>query len=300
MKAPRNRAGLARRHLLIVAGLVALGLYLLLKLSTVIVEAGYRGVVFSRTGGVREVSLDEGLHLIVPLVWDVRQYSVRSLTYTTGDEARTGEIPGGEPVDALSSDGQKITMYLSLRFHLEPEEVWRVHRDVGEEYVPKIIKPSLRSEARMAVAAYPGIELYSTARYALAEGIEKRLATKLAPQNVVVEQVLIRDIRLSEQFQQAIEQKQIAQQDALRMDYVVKKQKEEKKQAIILAEGDARAIQLKGRALASYPELVQWEYVNGLPQDVEVVVTDTNTIINLGDLLGRKPATAQVQPAPGQ
>jgi hypothetical protein len=40
--------------------------------------------------------------------------------------------------------------------------------------------------------------------------------------------------------------------------------------------------------------------VNGLPQDVEVVVTDTNTIINLGDLLGRRPATAQVQPAPGQ
>ncbi|MBM3501117.1 MAG: prohibitin family protein, partial [Armatimonadetes bacterium] len=275
-RAPQR--GAAKRSALVIAGAVAVALYILLRASTVVVGAGHRGVVFSRSAGVRATSLDEGLHFIVPLVWDVRQYSVRSLTYTTGAEPRTGEIPGGEPVDALSSDGQKISMHISLRFHLDPGKVWQVHRDLGEDYVAKIIKPELRSEARMAVAAYPGIELYSTARYALQEAIQKRLTTKLAAQSIVVEQVLIRDIILSAQFQHAIEQKQIAQQDALRMDYVVKKQQEEKKQAIILAEGEARAIELKGHALASYPELVQWEYVNGLPPDVEVVVTDTDTI----------------------
>ena len=298
MTATWTRHGAAKRPLLITSVLIAAGVYIVLRLSTVVVEAGQRGVVFSRSGGVREVSLSEGLHFIVPFVWEVRPYSVRSLTYTAGAQVREGEIPGGEPVDALSADGQHVSMHVSLRFHLDPDKVWQVHRDIGEDYVAKIIKPQLRSEARMAVAAYPGIDVFSTARYQLQGAIQKRLASGLARQNIIVEQVLVRDIVFSEQFQHAIEQKQIALQDSLRMDYVVKKQKEEKKQAILLAEGEARAIELKGHALASYPELVQWEYVSSLPKDLEVVVTDTDTIINLGDLLGQRKTGAQAQPQP--
>jgi len=289
----RLRRGTINRSLLIASLAIAAALLLLLRASTVVVQAGRRGVVFSQTAGIRPVSLDEGLHFIVPFVWNVRQYSVRSLTYTLGAEPRTGEIPGGEPVDALTSDGQRVSLHLSLRFHLDPDKVWQVHRDLGEDYVPKIIKPELRSETRMAVAAYAGIDVFSKERYNLQAEVLRRVKAKLAAQNILVEQVLVRDIIFSSQFQHAIEQKQIAQQDALRMDYVVKKQQEEKKQAVILAEGEAKAIELKGHALASYPELVQWEYVNKLPPDVEVVVTDANTIINLGDLLQKPPAPAQ-------
>lgn len=212
------------RSLLIGSFVTAVVVVLLLRASIVVIEAGNRGVIFSRAGGVLPVSLKEGIHFIVPFIWEVRQYSVRSLTYTMGPEVRRGEIAGGEPVDALSSDGQKVTMHISLRFHLDPDQVWRVHRDVGADYVSKIIKPQLRSESRMAVATYPGVDVYSVARYKLQAEIEERLRTKLAPHNIIVEEALVRDIIFSQQFKHAIEQKQIAQQDALRMDYVVRKQ----------------------------------------------------------------------------
>jgi prohibitin 2 len=299
MSAMHPQRGAVKRPLLVASLVVAVAVYIVLKASVVVVGAGERGVVFSRNVGVRAGALGEGMHLIVPFVWEVKPYSVRSLTYTLGAEPRPGEVPGGEPVDALSSDGQQVSLHVSLRFHLDPDKVWQVHRDLGEDYLAKIVKPELRSEARMAVAAYPGIDVYSTDRYKLQAELNKRLTAKLAAQNVVVEEVLVRDIIFSDQFQHAIEQKQIAQQDSLRMDYVVKKQQEEKKQAIILAGGEAQATELRGHVLASYPELVQWEYVDNLPSGLDVIVTDSNTIINLGDLLGgSKPAPAQQPQAP--
>jgi regulator of protease activity HflC (stomatin/prohibitin superfamily) len=297
MGALRASDGLARRPLLILLALAALAVLVLLKSGTVIVPAGHRGVIFSQSEGVREGTLDEGLHLIVPIIWEVRLYDVRSLTFTVGAEPRLGEIPGGEAVDALSSDGQQMSLHLSLRYHVDPDKTWRIHRDVGEDYLAKIIKPELRSEARMAVAAYPGADVYSKERYNLQQKIEDRLRKRLVAEDVVVEKVLLRDIIFSPQFQNAIEQKQIAQQESMRMEYVVKKQEEEKKQAIILAQGEAQAIRLKGQALTSYPELVQWEYVSGLPPNLDVVVTDAQTIINLGDLLQAKAPAATTPPA---
>ncbi len=302
MSTMRSQRGAAGRPALIAIVVLVLALYVVFRSCTVVVGAGQRGVVFSKSGGVRPGALGEGIHFIVPLIWEVKLYDVRSQTYTLGSQPTGAELQGGEPVDALSSDGQKVGLHVSVRFRLKPDEVWQVHRDIGEDYVVKIIKPQVRSDARTVVAAYPGIDVYSKERYTLQEKLQERLAEKLADRHIVVEEVLVRDITFSPQFQQAIEQKQIAQQDALRMEYVVRKQKEEKKQTVILAKGEAEAIKLKGHALGSYPEIVQWEYVNNLPDDINVVVTDAQTIISMTDLFqkrARQPE-AQQQPAAGQ
>lgn len=299
MTALRSRKGQARRPVLIVVVVILVAVWVVFRACTVVVPAGQRGVVFSKSEGVRPGALDEGMHFIVPLIWDVKMYDVRSQTYTLGSQPSEAELAGGEAVDALSSDGQKVRLHVSLRFHLKPDEVWQVHKDIGEDYVVKIIKPQVRSDARMVVAAYPGVDVYSKERYTLQSSLEERLKEKLDEHYIVVEEVLVRNITFSPQFQQAIEQKQIAQQDALRMEYVVKRQTEEKKQAIILATGEAEAIQLKGQALASYPELVQWEYVSKLPDDVNVVVTDAQTIISMTDLFKGRARQPEAQQQPG-
>jgi len=296
MRTLRPRLGAAghRTLLLVVVALVAL--YVALHSCVIVIGAGHRGVVYSKTQGVLEGTYGEGMHLIVPFVWEIVPYDVRSQTYTLGSQVRPAELPGGEALYAMTSDGQQVILDISVRYHLDPDQVWRIHQSIGQDYVSKIIKPQIRADARIVVANYPGIGVFSRQRYALESALEKRLAADLAPQHILVEEVLVRNIVFSEQFQQAIEQKQIAQQDALRMDYVVKKQQKEKEQAIIVARGEAEAIRLKGQALASYPELVQWEYVDNLPKDISVVVSDAQTIINVGELFGKKTA----QPAAGQ
>ncbi len=288
----RSRRGAAGHRTLILVIAACFVLTLILRASTVVIGAGERGVVYSKTHGVLEGTYGEGIHLIVPFVWEVVPYDVRSQTYTLGSQVRPAELAGGEPLNAMTSDGQQVILDLSIRFHLDPDQVWRIHQSIGQDYVSKIIKPQVRGDARIVAANYPGIEIFSQKRYALAQALEERLRTNLAPLYIIVEEVLVRNLVFSEQFQQAIEQKQIAQQNALRMDYVVKKQTQEKQQAIILARGQAEAIRLKGQALGSYPELVQWEYVNDLPSKPNVVVTDTQTIISLGDLFGKGQAPA--------
>ena len=285
----RSQRGAAKSPVLVIVVVVLVVLWLLFKACTVVIGAGDRGVVYSKSTGVRPGSLDEGIHFVVPLIWEVQRYSVRSQTYTMGQPGldKGSDIPSGEPVEGRSEDGQKVTLDISVRYHLSPDEVWELHRDIGEDYHSKIIKPQVRSDARMIISEYPGIDIFSLRRYEMQQKIEKRIKEALAPTYVIIEEVLVRNIYFSPEFQQAIEQKQIAQQDALRMDYVVKKQEKEKEKTITLARAEAEAIKLKGQVLASYPELVQWEYVNNLPEDLDVVVTDANTIINMGDLFDK-------------
>ena len=69
------------------------------------------------------------------------------------------------------------------------------------------------------------------------------------------------------------------------MKYILEQQEMEKKRKIIEAEGDAEAIRLRGKALAENPKLIQYEYVQKLSPNVQAVITDQSTIINLSDFL---------------
>ncbi|HJN18279.1 MAG TPA: prohibitin family protein [Armatimonadota bacterium] len=284
-----SRTGAAKKSGLIAIVAILVVAWFVFTACTVVIDAGSRGVVFSKASGFREQVLDEGIHFVVPVLWEIYPYDVRSQTYTLGSKVLDpdAEIDGGLAVDALSSDGQTVTLHVSMRFHLDPEKVMQIHQDLGETYVTKIIKPQVRSSVRDEANRYPSVNIYSEDRQELQDAIQKELTKELAKNHIIVEEVLLRNVIFSSQFQDAIEQKQVAQQEALRMDYVVRKQEQEKLKTIILATGEAKATELKGQALASYPELVQWEYVHNLPEDVDVIVTDTRTIINLGDLFGR-------------
>ena len=186
-----RRGAVSRRTIWAVLVLVALAAAL--KSSLVVIGAGERGVVFSKTQGVLEGTYGEGMHLIVPFVWEVIPYSVRSQTYTLGATPRPAEIPGGEPLNAMTSDGQQVIIDLSLRFHLDPGQVWLVHQSIGQDYVAKIIKPQIRGASRIVVAGYAGMEIYSKQRYALVAALEQRLRANLASQHIVVEEVLVRN-----------------------------------------------------------------------------------------------------------
>jgi prohibitin 2 len=94
----------------------------------------------------------------------------------------------------------------------------------------------------------------------------------------------LRDVTFSPQFQQAIESKQVAQQEVSRMAFVVEQAEKERRRKIIQAEGEAESIRLKARALARNPGLTQYEYVQNLPSDVRTIITDSRTIVNLGDV----------------
>ena len=137
----------------------------------------------------------------------------------------------------------------------------------------------------MIVSEYPVLDVYSGKRMLIQSAIEKSLRESFKKSFITCEEVLLRNVQFSREFQQAIENKQIAQQDAQRMKYVLEKQELEKKRKIIEAEGESESLRLKGKALADNPSLIQYEYIKLLAPNVQAIVTDQNTIFNFSDFL---------------
>ncbi|MCP5119462.1 MAG: prohibitin family protein [bacterium] len=277
-----------RKLALWLAALLALPVLIVVFNAFVVVEAGERAVIFSKVSGVRESQLGEGLHLNVPVLWEPSVYDVKTMTYTMSAQAREGQIQGDDSLLSLTSDGLPVRLDVSVRFHVSPEEVWMLHQEIGQDYIDKIVRPVTRSVIRMVLSRFTVTEVYSGERQMIIEQVRELLDPKFAAAHLVLDEVLLRDVKFSDQFQQAIEQKQVAQQEAKRMVFVLDQAKLERQRKIVEAEGEAGAIRLRARALARNPQLVQYEYVRNLPAGVKTVIADTNTIINFSDLFTRQ------------
>lgn len=256
--------------------------------SFIVVGAGERAVVFNRFSGLMPGQLGEGLHLLMPFVQEATRYNVKTQNYTMSNstsEANTSAGNANDALQALTSDGLPVTLELSVQYHVDPEHVDRLHEMVGPDYLENILRPQTRADVRMVVAQYPVVDVYGARRARIIDEINIRLRALLAKNDIILESALLRDVSFSPQFQKAIEQKQVAQQEVQRMAFVVEQADKERRRKIIEAEGEAESIRLKARALAKNPQLTQYDYVQRLPDNVKTIVTDGRTIVNLGDAL---------------
>ncbi len=206
--------------LVLIGGLAAVGC-----MSTTI-ESGEAGVRYSIFGGTDLGSVyGEGLNVHAPWV-KVYEYDVR-----------IQEIV--EDVTVLSSNGLSIGMDVSIRWRPDTEQLPRLHTTYGVGYFEKLILPVLRSAAREIVSQYTPEELYSSRRTLLQEEIEQRVKAGVEGQYVLIEAVLIRDVRLPEQIQRAIERKLQEEQEAERYKFTLQKEKLEAERKQIEASGEA-------------------------------------------------------------
>ncbi len=260
-------------------------LLLLLQKSIVIVDVGTRTILFNPiVSKVRSVG--EGLHFIVPFIeYPIQKYDVREQTYTMG-AVRDAQLIGDEGIVALTSDGQKINMDMSLIYRLDPNTIAEMHQNIGPTYLDKIIKPQIRSITRNVVAEYPVEKVYSGERAEIQDKIYEKAQKELNKNNILVSKVLIRKITFSAEFAKAVEQKQVALQEAQRMKYVNQKEELEKQRKIIEASGIAKAYEIEGQTLRKYPELIQMKYVNKIGPGVKTIISDQASILNFpADLL---------------
>ena len=260
------------------AVLGALILLTLLAKPFVTVGSGQRAVVFSLRGGTVPGQLNEGIHLLTPFVQSAVFYDVRTQTYTMSATTWEGEVKGDDSLSALTSDGQVVKIEISVRFRPDASKIYNLHQQVGPDYANKIIRPLIRSQVRVTVAQFPVNDVYSAKREEIERRITASLKKSLAENAIILDEVLLRDVQFSEAFAGAIEQKQIAQQNAQRMQYVLQKASKEKQQKILEAQGDARSIQLRGRAIAQNARVVQYEYARKIAPNVGAIITDGRSV----------------------
>lgn len=136
-----------------------------------------------------------------------------------------------------SKEGLLVTLDVSLRFRLDAKRASEVFRTVQQPYQDTLVIPNLRSAIRSVTSAYSANALYTGKREVVAQEILDSLKHVLEPRGITVDQVLLRDIQLPTSLKQAIEAKQQAEQEALRMSFVLQKEKQEAERKRIEAAG---------------------------------------------------------------
>lgn len=271
-----------RSRLIMFAALAVIVIVILLN-TVLIIGTGEMAVIFNQvTGGLS--ARYPGTNILVPGLQKPVLYDTRVLTYTMAATFAEGEPKGDDAIETLTKDGQMVKMDLSVRFHIDPTRVTNLHREIGPDYINKVVRPEIRNQIRLAVSAYPVTEVYTEKRSEIQNQTQENLKKKFSQSYLILDEVLIRNIRFSPEFEKAIEQKQIAQQEAQRMQYVLDKERQEKDRKIIEAQGEAESIRLKALVLAQNPALIQYEYVQKLAPGVKTIITDGKTIMSLGDI----------------
>jgi regulator of protease activity HflC (stomatin/prohibitin superfamily) len=129
------------------------------------------------------------------------------------------------------------------------------------------------------------MDVYSEKRSTIQQQILDRTKDLLEKDGFIIEEIILRDVNFTADFGKAIEEKQIAQQEAERMRYVLDREQLEADRKKIEAEGKARAIEIVSKELKKNPEYVNYLYVEKLSENVQLIISDQGTILNLDEAL---------------
>ena len=254
----------------------AIFLFLFLTGAIVRVGAGERAVVFNIIGGVEERVLGEGIHIILPFIQKASIYDVKQATYSFASEEQTqGSLVVGNVIHSLTSDGQRVDIELTVRARPIPGELWKLHRLIGENYAIKIIFPKARSVLREVLASYPVEDVYSVKRQEIQNKVQEHLKNDLAKKYFIdVEEVLIRNVKFSKEFQDAIDRKQQAFQENLKMEYILAAERAKRDAKILQAEGEAKAISLRVNALRANPDFIKYRRAQIYGKKAKLIFSD--------------------------
>lgn len=203
---------------------VVFGVLALLQCFTQI-PAGHVGVV-DFFGVVSDNTLRAGINPVNPMA-NVVTYSIQTQEHK-------------ETMEVLSREGLTIGLEVSALYRLNPDSAARMYKTVsGGDYKTIILIPQFRSICRAVTASFQASALYSTERERLGSSIQEELARMVGPRGVTVESTPIRNVALPSQLTEAIEQKQRADQESQRMEFVLTKEKQEADRKRIEAKGIA-------------------------------------------------------------
>lgn len=201
------------------------------------IDAGQVGVK-SLFGKVNDDVLESGLNFVNPLM-EVTLFDVRTQNYTMSAVHEEGNLKGDDAIRILTADGLEVVIDLSVLFNVKSSEAPRILKEIGTDYLDKIVRPVARTAIRDNAVSYDAVALYSSKRDEFQSKIFKTIEQSFGKRGLQLQQLLIRNISLPTSVKASIESKINAEQDAQKMTFVLQKEKQEAERKRVEAQGIA-------------------------------------------------------------
>lgn len=218
--------------------IVAIILIIILAKSAVTIGSGEAGVLyktFDKGVVTDQPPLGEGFHIVAPwnkvIIYEVRQQELF------------------EKMKVLSSNGLEIQIDGSAWYEPVYNDLGNLHQSLGENYLQRVIQPSIRSAARSVVGRYTPEQLYSSKRDAIQDEIFVETKKILEKQYIQLNQFLVRDVTLPGTIKEAIERKLKQEQESLEYEFRLVTAAKEAEKVIIEAEGKAESNRILSASL---------------------------------------------------
>lgn len=233
----------SKTHLVKLVVAVAAALILLFAANPLgTVGAGERGVLL-RFSAVTGKVYGEGLYFRLPFIERVIKMDIK---------IQKEQVEAS----AASKDLQTVHSNVALNFHINPERVASIYQEVGLDYKQRLIDPALQEAVKASTAKFTAEELI-TRREMVKDDIKVLLQQKLEPRGILVDEFNIVDFGFSNAFNNAIEAKVTAEQQALAAKNKLEQIKFEAEQRVAEARGKAEAIRVESEALRSNPQILE-------------------------------------------
>ncbi|GGH23756.1 prohibitin family protein [Paenibacillus segetis] len=216
------------------------------------VQFGHVGL-YKTFGKLNENVLRPGIHLKVPFIQSVIQVN----TQVAKTETDT---------TASSKDLQPVSTHVVVNYSVNEDSAYKLMNNIGGSYDTIVINPAVQEIVKEVTARFQAEELISI-RDQVAGKINEELTKRLAAYDLTVREVNIVNFNFSDAFNQSIEAKQVAQQQALKASNDLKRIEIEAQQKVAQAQAEAESLKLKKQEVT--PELVQLKQIEVQEKAVE-------------------------------
>ena len=213
---------------------------LLVAASIVVVPSGMGGVRVSQVRGTLPGTLYPGVHFVTPLVESVETFDLRDRLFTAGiveEGGKAGAEKNGLSVQSL--EGLNIGLAVTVRYRLDASKLASVQAHMPQPVDKELVPPVVASAWRELTPEYTVREIFSTKREEVREKAAAIITRKLDGDGIVVEEVMLSDIQLPEEYSKGLEGLLLKEQEDDQLGVVTDMQQKQVKIAELQAEAEA-------------------------------------------------------------
>ena len=218
---------------------------ILLAFSIVVVPSDMGGVRISEMSGTMPGTLYPGAHFVTPLVEDVALFDTRDQVFTTGvsedGKNAAANVAKSQLLDVQAKEGLSLGLAITVRYRLDPKRLDYIQGNLPRPVEKEIVPPIVASVWRELVPNYTVRDVFSAKREEVRQRAAGMITQKVAADGIVVKEVMLRDIRLPEEYAKGLETLLLKEQENDRMGV----ETELKQKQVRIAELEAEATKVQ-------------------------------------------------------